>query len=95
MQALLLSQTDYGAVDLGLSGGTIAIGETQPQQEYLLLASHPGDWKEYPALGIGIEDALADDDLNYWRREIVDQLRRIGISIKGVTMTNDNLQIIH
>lgn len=95
MKAIRLTQDQYGTVDIELSGGSLATGDTQPQQEYLLLASHPGDWKENPTLGIGIVDALADNDLPYWRRLIVEQLRRIGISIKGVTMTDGNLRIIH
>ena len=95
MSAIRLTQDPDGIVDLEVSDGTLAIGDTQPQQEYLLLASHPGDWKENPALGIGIEDATADDDRNYWRREIVEQLRRIGISIKGVEFEDGSIQIIH
>lgn len=93
--AIRLTQDQQGTVDLEISGGSIAIGDTQPQVEYLLLASHQGDWKEHPTTGIGLIDAMADDDTLYWQRLIIEQFRREGIAIKGVGFEDGSIQIIH
>ncbi len=93
--AIRLIQANDGTVDLEISGGSIALGDTQPQQEYLMLATRPGDWKESPTLGIGIEDAAADDDTQYWVRETLEQFRRVGLAVKGVEFTGDSIQIKH
>lgn len=95
MKGIRLIQNDSGAVDIELDGGTMATGETQFQEEYLVLASQKGEWKEHPLVGVGVADMAGDDDLRYWKREIMENLARVGIKIKGVSLNNGQLEIKH
>ena len=95
MKGIRLIQDDSGAVDIELDGGTMATGETQFQEEYLVLASQKGEWKEHPLVGVGVADMVGDEDLRYWTREIMENLARVGIKIKGVSLNNGQLEIKH
>ena len=71
------------------------MGDTQAQEEYLVLMSQKGEWKEHPMVGVGIGDMVNDEDLRYWKREIMEGLQRVGIKIKGVSLKNGQLEIKH
>ena len=90
-----LIQDNSGAVDLELNGGTMAVGETQFQEEYLVLSTQRGEWKEHPLVGVGVADMVGDEDLRFWKREITDNFARVGIKIKGVSLNNGILEIKH
>ena len=86
---------DDGGVDLAVDNGQMQTGETQAQEEYLVLVSQRGEWKEHPLVGVGVADMVGDEDLRYWKREIIDNLARVGIRIKGVSLNNGQLEIKH
>ena len=86
---------DVGGVDLAVDNGQMQTGETQAQEEYLVLVSQRGEWKEHPLVGVGVADMVGDEDLRYWKREIIDNLARVGIKIKGVSLKNGQLEIKH
>lgn len=94
MKGLLLAYND-GCVDLAVESGGMLTGETQAQEEYLVLASQRGEWKEYPLVGVGLADMAGDEDVRYWKREIIDNLARVGIKVKGVSLKNGNIEIKH
>lgn len=94
MKGLQLIWSEDG-VDLGVSGGSLTVGDTQAQEEYLVLMSQKGEWKEHPMVGVGIGDMVNDEDLRYWKREIMEGLQRVGIKIKGVSLKNGQLEIKH
>ncbi len=95
MKGLRLIQDGGGSVDLELNGEELAVGETQYQEEYLVLATQRGEWKENPIVGAGLADMAGDEDLRYWKREIMENLARVGIKIKGVSLNNGQLEIEH
>ena len=95
MKGLRLIQDNSGAVDIELSDGSMATGDTQFQEEYLVLATQRGEWKEHPLVGVGVADMAGDEDLRYWKREITENLARVGIKIKGVSLNNGQLEIKH
>lgn len=95
MKGLRLIQENNGIVDIELSDGEMAVGETLYQEEYLVLASQRGEWKEHPLVGVGVADMAGDNDLLYWKREITDNFARVGIKIKGVSLDNGQLKIKH
>lgn len=86
-------QDDEGRADLELSDGQMAVGETRNQEMWLALMTRPGEWKEHPWLGIGLDDMAGDNDMAYWKRVTIDQLRRIGIKIKNFTIKNGDVVI--
>jgi hypothetical protein len=48
----------------------LMIGATIHQNTGLILICRKGEFKEVPALGVGIEDVLLDNDYLEWRRRI-------------------------
>lgn len=71
----------------------ICLGETTRQNQALLLAAHPGDFKEHPTTGVGLADITADHDFAQWRRLIASQIEadgqtidRLEINEKGLTL---------
>ncbi len=80
---------------MAVDNGQMQTGETQAQEEYLVLVSQRGEWKEHPLVGVGVADMVGDEDLRYWKREIIDNLARVGIKIKGVSLNNGQLEIKH
>ena len=95
MKGLRLIQEAGGTVDIELDNGTMATGETQVQEEYLVLATQRGEWKEHPLVGAGVADMAGDEDMLYWNRETTESLARVGIKIKGVGLSNGALKIKH
>lgn len=93
MTGIRLIQDSDGNVDLELSGGQMAVGETHGQEMWLAVMTHPGDWKEHPWLGVALPDMAGDSDLPYWKRETIDQLRRIGITVKNMTIKEGSVVI--
>lgn len=73
--------------------GSVAVGETHNQEEFLVLVPRKGEWKEHPLLGVGIGDMAGDEDLLYWKREIRENLSRVGIEVSGVSLDNGVLEI--
>ncbi len=48
----------------------LQVGNTLLQNQGIILICHPGEIKEVPQLGAGIEDILLDNDYLEWRRKI-------------------------
>lgn len=94
MKAIRLIQDANGAVDLELSGGHLAVGDVLDQNQYLLLITHKGEWKEYPLVGVGIGDLVNDSDLAGWKRDIAEALEQDGQVIERLELTTDKLNII-
>lgn len=95
MRGILLKQTSDGRIDLDLTAGAITTGDTSIQEEALVLMTQRGEWKEYPLIGVGLADMVGDEDVRYWKREITENLARVGIRIKGVIIKNGQIEIKH
>lgn len=93
MKALRLIQDESGSPDLELTGGAMAVGEVTEQNQYLLLITHQGEWKEFPLVGVGIGDLVNDNDLMKWKRAIGEALEQDGQTIETLELTTDKLTI--
>lgn len=93
MKALRLIQDESGSPDLELTGGAMTIGEVTEQNQYLLLITHQGEWKEFPLVGVGIGDLVNDNDLMKWKRAIGEALEQDGQTIETLELTTDKLTI--
>lgn len=77
-------------IDIMLSNGDFVIGDSTMQNQYLILSSQKGEWKENPFIGAGIEDMLNDEGSEaYWKRRIVEELKRDGMDVKEVKIINN------
>lgn len=70
------------------------IGPTLYQNTGLILICRKGEFKQIPALGVGIEDILLDDDYLDWRRRIRVNLELDEQVVNNITFSGtDNLKI--
>ncbi len=82
-------QLDEMTNDLKIENGHIAIGETLPQNEFLLLVMNKGELKEDPLVGVGISDMLNDNDILGWKRKIRDGLKADGLTVEQISISSD------
>jgi hypothetical protein len=72
----------------------LVIGDTLYQNTGLILICRKGEFKEQPAMGVGIEDILLDDDYLDWRRRIRINLEMDEQTVNSITFNStDNLKI--
>ena len=79
--------------DLLIQNGSLAVGNTLYQNQYLILGSQPGEWKEHPTLGAGLADLALDHDLSGWAAHIKSQLEKDGMKVKRVDFNGGKLNI--
>jgi len=91
MTAIQIDETTH---DLKVSGGTLSIGETSEQNQYLILAAHKGEFKNHPTLGVGIGDYTNDDNgAAELKHNIRDSFRQDGLHIETLEISNNKLKI--
>lgn len=73
--------------------GGITLGETTPQNQAVLLASHKGEFKEFPLLGVGLGDIVNDHDYGSWKRVIMEQFEADGQRVDELTIDAAGLTI--
>lgn len=68
----------------------LLIGATQAQNEALILAANPGEFKNSPRMGVGMENALLGDvdDMLSYRHETRRCYRLEGLEIEELNMFN-------
>lgn len=64
------------------------IGATLEQNTGLILLCRMGEFKESPALGVGIEDVILDNDYLEWRRRIRMNLELDGQTVNSIIFNN-------
>lgn len=77
-------------------GGTasLAIGNILQQNQAIILAMHEGELRDAPALGVGIEDMMLDEDLTGWTTKIRENMQMDGQKVEKVTVTRQGITII-
>ena len=77
-------------IDIMFANGDFVIGDSTMQNQYLILSTHKGEWKENPFIGAGLEDMLHDEGGEaYWKRRIAEELKRDGMDVKEVKIINN------
>lgn len=81
-------------LDIMFANGDFVIGDSTMQNQYLILSTHKGEWKENPNIGAGIVDMLNDEDSEtYWKHRITVELERDGMIVKQIKIKNSQIQI--
>lgn len=80
----------------GLIVQGIQVGQTTNQNVALILLAQAGEFKEYPTLGVGLQDATLDEgDFLGYRHSIRENLERDQLTVKVVDFyKKDNLNVI-
>ena len=80
--------------DLEIKDGGMSVGNTNEQNQYVILASHKGEIRQYPLLGVGIDtytnDETAAVKLKY---DVRDSFKQDGLRIDSLELKNGNLKI--
>jgi hypothetical protein len=71
----------------------LVIGNITHQTQALLLLAHKGEFKEYPTVGVGINDIVNDNDFDLWKREITAQMEADGQRIKRLVLNERGLTL--
>lgn len=71
----------------------IHLGETTYQNIGLILKMQPGELKEKPMIGVGIDNLLLDKDLLLYKHRITEQLDLDGLKIKKLNLTTTKIDI--
>lgn len=71
----------------------LRLAETLPQNQAIILAIQPGEIKDMPVLGVGIEDMLLDNDWLSWRRKIRMNMELDGQRVKEILLSNGKIQL--
>ncbi len=86
MNDLLLNELD----DLQIASGDFVIGDATVQHQRHIILAQKGEYKEHPEIGVGIANALQDDN----PRQILTQIRRNfeydGMSVQRLEFNDDS-----
>lgn len=84
-----------GYLDLVVKDGDLALGNTLYLDQWLALMQHKGENKQWPLIGAGCDDMVADNDQHYWKREMMEALKRTGMAVRSIRLdlTNQKLEI--
>lgn len=80
--------------DILIENGDFIIGDTDNQNQKLIVIANKGEFKEFPEVGVGIQNMLSDDDPTDVLIEIKRQLEYDGMQIDDVSLTQDGKLII-
>lgn len=79
--------------ELKVSGGTLAVGDTDAQVAELVLSATPGELKETPTIGGAAYQLVCGGPGTYWLGEAKSQLKAVGLEVRRVAMENGNIII--
>jgi len=75
----------------------LVVGDITAQNQAMILQAYPGEFKENPEIGVGIDDIVLDNDLLAWRSKIRKQIENEGQTINTFDVkqtTNGKFEII-
>lgn len=84
---------DSATEDIKIVNGDLAIEDSDQQHTMSIIVANKGDYKSDPAVGVGIEDYLNDDNIEGMLKEIRRQLKYDGMTIEKLTYVNGSLEI--
>lgn len=67
--------------------GELVLGDATNQNQKLILISNKGEWKEFPELGVGIEQMLSNENYNEVLIDAKKNLEYDGMEVKNIRFT--------
>lgn len=90
MQDILLNDDN----DLEIKDGDFLVGSSNKQHQKHILTANKGEYKEFPEVGVGIIQMIADDRYTELLIETKKQLEYDGMQIKDVSLQPNGKMII-
>lgn len=81
-----IKHTDTGDIDLSI--GDIQMTESTSQHQTDILMCFKGSFKEFPTVGVGMLDYVADNDKNGFLRTVRKEFIADGMKVKSLDMTD-------
>jgi len=78
--------------NLRIENGDFVVGDATDQNIQEIITAHKGEFKEFPEIGVGIEDMLNEDDYSEMLIEIKKNLEYDGMTLSELRfLENGNL----
>jgi hypothetical protein len=74
--------------DLTIKDGDFVVGESTAQHKQHLIVSYPGEFRQYPIVGVGIGKYLNGENLEGLSAELRRQFELDGLNIDSLSVTN-------
>ena len=94
MKGIQLDKLDVKISIQTLSDGKIqglVVGDILAQNQAILLESYPGEIKENPVLGVGIQDMILDHNPILWRTRIRETLEMDNQAVNNIKLTTSSV----
>jgi len=69
------------------------VGDATKQNIFIILKMQPGELKEQPTVGVGIDNITLDTDFLYYRHQISRQLDAEGMQVNHLEINGQNIEI--
>lgn len=96
----ILVKEDTGELDIQVSRDEtgkitqgVQVGEVTHQNTALILLMQPGEWKEQPTVGVGIENMILDHDFLGYKHKIRQQLITEGMQVDHLEINGQNIEL--
>ena len=86
---LLIDETG----DIAFQDGDLVIGDCENQNQYFILASNKGDFKDHPEIGAALQEMLNDENIDGFLLEAKRQLEYDGMRVDNITFQEGKLII--
>ena len=94
---ILLTETNDFNIKVVKQQGIIMqglqIGNVTKQNASIIIRINPGEIKEYPAIGVGIDNMLLGHDTLLYKHRIRQQLTADGMRVKRLDIQGQNIEI--
>ncbi|MCL2290822.1 MAG: hypothetical protein FWC34_09020 [Bacteroidetes bacterium] len=67
--------------DVMIRNGSMVVGDSSLQNQYMILVAQKNEFKEYPTLGVGVSDMLGDDDVLEWKKRIREEFKKDDLKV--------------
>lgn len=79
--------------DITITNGDFVTSAPIEQRIHLLLATAPGEWKQHPTRGVGINSSIEHHDTGQLARRIQTELTQDGLRVDAVNFNNNHINI--
>lgn len=79
--------------DLAIDNGDFRTDAPVEQRIHLLLSTAPGEWKQHPTRGVGINSCIEHHDTAQLARRIQTELSQDGLRVEAVNFNNNRINI--
>ena len=75
--------------DLQIVNNDFVIGDATDQNQKLILLTNKGEVRPFPFVGVGIAEALNDDNVGSLKQEIIKQFELDGMTLNNMRLAAD------